>query len=85
MRMGKTPGQNASTLEGLGFKIGVFALSGLFAATKAIEDCFSFLKENGTTSGFENTLSFNDYKEIIGIKKYQELDEEFIIPRPASK
>jgi methylisocitrate lyase len=82
---GKTPCLNASELEVLGFKIGVFALSGLFAATKAIEDCFSFLKKNGTTTGFENTSSFNDYKDIIGIKKYQKLEEEFIKPRPASK
>ncbi len=82
---GKTPCLNASELEELGFKIGVFALSGLFAATKAIEDCFHFLKENGTTSGFENRSSFNDYKDIIGIKKYQKLEKEFIKSRPTSK
>jgi len=74
---GKTPCLSVQDLEKLGFKLGVFALSGLFAATKAIEDCFRFLKENGTTSGFENTSSFKDYKEIINIKKYQELEEKF--------
>jgi len=75
---GKTPCLSARELEGLGFKIGVFALSGLFAATRAIEDCFRFLKENGTTSGFKNRSSFKDYKEIIDIKKYQELEGKFI-------
>ncbi len=74
---GKTPNLNAQDLEKLGFKMGVFALSGLFAATKGIEECFRFLKENGTTSGFENMSSFQDYKEIIDIKKYQELEEKF--------
>ncbi len=74
---GKTPCLSVQDLEKLGFKLGVFALSGLFAATKAIEDCFRFLKENGTTSGFENTSSFKDYKELINIKKYQELEEKF--------
>ncbi len=73
-----TPCLSADELEGLGFKLGVFALSGLFAATRAIEDCFRFLKENGTTSGFENTSSFQDYKEINNIKAYQELEEKFI-------
>ncbi len=77
---GKTPCLSAQDLEILGFKLGVFALSGLFAATKAIEDCFRFLKENGTTSGFENTSSFQDYKEIINIKKYQEQEEKFNDP-----
>jgi len=74
---GKTPCLSVQDLEKLGFKLGVFALSGLFAATKAIEDCFRFLKENGTTSGFENTSSFQDYKELINIKKYQDLEEKF--------
>ena len=77
---GKTPCLSAQDLEILGFKLGVFALSGLFAATKAIEDCFRFLKENGTTLGFENTSSFQDYKEIINIKKYQEQEEKFNDP-----
>ena len=77
---GKTPCLSVQDLEILGFKLGVFALSGLFAATKAIEDCFRFLKENGTTSGFENTSSFQDYKEIINIKKYQEQEEKFNDP-----
>ncbi len=81
---GKTPCLSAQDLEKLGFKLGVFALSGLFAATRAIEDCFRFLKENGTTSGFENSSSFKDYKEIINIKKFQELEEKFITRKPPS-
>ena len=82
---GETPCLSAQDLEKLGFKLGVFALSGLFAATKAIEDCFRFLKENGTTSGFENTSSFQDYKEIINIKRYQELEERFIARKSHTK
>ncbi|MHC4139933.1 MAG: isocitrate lyase/PEP mutase family protein [Planctomycetota bacterium] len=82
---GKTPCLNAQNLEKLGFKLGVFALSGLFAATKGIEDCFRFLKENDTTSGFENRSSFQDYKEIINIKAYQELEEKFITRKPHTK
>jgi len=81
---GKTPCLSVQDLEKLGFKLGVFALSGLFAATRAIEDCFRFLKENGTTSGFENRSSFKDYKEIIDIKKYQELEGKFITRKPPS-
>ena len=79
---GKTPCLNMQDLEKLGFKLGVFALSGLFAATKGIEDCFRFLKENGTTSGFENRSSFRDYKEIIDMKKYQALEDKFVTRKP---
>ncbi|MBT7210511.1 MAG: isocitrate lyase/PEP mutase family protein [Candidatus Scalindua sp.] len=81
---GKTPCHSAGELEEFGFKMGIFALSGLFAATKGIEDCFCFLKENGTTSGFENISSFQDYKEIINMKKYKELEEKFVIRKPNS-
>jgi len=79
---GKAPCLSAQDLEKLGFKLGVFALSGLFAATKGIEDCFRFLKENGTTSGFEKRSLLADYKEIISIKKYQELEGKFSIRKP---
>ncbi len=82
---GKTPYLSAQDLEKLGFKLGVFALSGLFAATQAIGNCFRFLKENGTTSGYENISSFAAYKEVIDIKKYQELEERFITRKPPSK
>ena len=82
---GKTPCLSARELEELGFKIGVFALSGLFAATRAIEDCFRFLKENGTTCGFENISSFAAYKEVIDIKKYQKLEDTFITRKLPSK
>ncbi|MBC8552727.1 MAG: isocitrate lyase/PEP mutase family protein [Candidatus Brocadiales bacterium] len=81
---GKTPCISVQDLEKLGFKLGVFALSGLFAATKGIDDCFRFLKKNGTTSGFENRSSFKDYKKIINIKKYQELEEKFVARKPHS-
>lgn len=80
---GKTPCLSAQELEELGFTLGVFALSGLFAATKAIEVCFRFLKENGTTSGLETISSFKDYTEVIGMKKYQELEEKYAARNPA--
>ncbi len=80
---GKTPCLTVQELEKLGFKLAVFALSGLFAATKAIEDCFRFLKENGTTSGFENMSSFKEYGEMIEIKKYQELNEKYTTHNPS--
>lgn len=82
---GKTPCLSASELEELGFKIAVFALSGLFAATRAIEDCFHFLKKNGTTAGLEHRSSFNNYKDIIGLKKYQELEKSLLHRKSPSR
>jgi len=80
---GKTPFLNVQELEQLGFTLGVFALSGLFAATKAIAECFSFLKQNGTTKGFGTLSSFKEYGEMIDIRKYQELEDKFSTQNPS--
>lgn len=79
---GETPCLSSRELEIIGFKMCVFALSGLLAATKAIGDCLRYLKEKGTTTGLADTSSFEDYREIIGINKYQELEEMFIRHKP---
>ncbi len=76
---GKTPNLSAEELEGLGFKIVVFPLSGLFAATKAMEACFRYLKEYGTTDGFEDTLSFKEFEKLIDVPKYREIEKEFAV------
>jgi len=74
---GKTPFLSTKELEHLGYKIVVYPLSGLFSATKAIESCFNHLKENGTTEGFEEMLSFKDFEEVIDVEKYRDMESEF--------
>lgn len=76
---GKTPLLSAGELEGLGFKIAVFPLSGLFAATRAMEACFRHLREKGTTSAFTNSYSFREFEELIGVPGYRELEEKFSV------
>lgn len=75
---GKTPILTADELEDLGFKIVVYPVSGLFAAANAIGSCFNFLKENRTTIGFENNLSFSDFEKIIDLQKYSKLEKKYI-------
>ena len=74
---GKTPLLNAQELQQLGYKIVVFPLAGLFAATKAMANCFRHLKEHGTTAGFEGLVNFQEFEEIIGIPKYRQLEQQF--------
>ena len=76
---GKTPFLNAKELEEFGFKIVVFPLSGLFTATKAMAACFRHLKENGTTAGFENLLTFKEFEEVIEVEKYREIERNFAV------
>jgi methylisocitrate lyase len=75
---GKTPILTADELQDLGFKIVVYPVSGLFAAANAIISCFNFLKENRTTIGFKNDLSFRDFEKLIDLQKYSKLEKKYI-------
>lgn len=80
---GKTPFLTGSQLQELGFKIVVFPLSGLFAATHAMTACLRQLKEQGTTTGFPNLVSFPEFEQIIEVPKYRQLEQEYSIsPSP---
>lgn len=74
---GRTPILSGEELAELGFKIVVYPLSGLFAATKAMRDCLQQLRRHGTTAGFDNLLSFSEFEAVIDVPKYRELEGRF--------
>ncbi|MBD2103357.1 oxaloacetate decarboxylase [Leptolyngbya sp. FACHB-261] len=76
---GKTPFLSSQELQQLGFKIVVFPLSGLFSATKAMLNCFRYLREHGTTPGFEHLVSFQEFEQLIGVPYYRQLEQEFAV------
>jgi methylisocitrate lyase len=76
---GKTPVLSAAELQSMGFKIVVFPLAGLFAATKAMNDVFEHLKMNGTTDGFKKTIEFGDFEQIVDVPVYRELEKKFSV------
>ena len=75
---GKTPILPPEQLEKLGYKIVVHPLSGLFAATQAMMKDLQYLKENGNTQNYPESLTFPEFKEIIQLPKYQDLERKFI-------
>jgi len=80
---GKTPLLTAAELEGLGYKIVVFPLSGLFAATSAMAACFEHLKAHGTTDGFDiGAVTFGDFEELIGVPAFRERERRFGLEPP---
>ncbi|OKH55586.1 carboxyvinyl-carboxyphosphonate phosphorylmutase [Calothrix sp. HK-06] len=74
---GKTPQLSAAQLEKMGFKIVFFALSALLAATKVMKACLQELKEKGTTTDFQGMVNFSEFKEIIEVSKYLEMEKQF--------
>jgi methylisocitrate lyase len=80
---GKTPFLSAQELERLGFKLVVYPLSGLFAATKAVQDMARHLKAAGTTSGYDRMVSFHQFEEVIGAQCYRDVETQFAVGRVA--
>ena len=74
---GKTPFLSAHELEELGFKLVVYPLSGLFAATKAIQEVARHLKKTGTTSGYDRISSFGEFEKVVDLESYRRLEARF--------
>jgi methylisocitrate lyase len=74
---GKTPLLTAEELQELGYRIVVFPLAGLFAATAAMCRVFEHLKKNGTTQGFKATVGFSDFEQIIDVPAFHELERKY--------
>jgi len=78
---GKTPELSGAQLQQLGFKIAVFPLSGLFAATQAITACFQHLRSQGTTAGFNDLVNFPEFEQLIDVPKYRQLEQQFAVKK----
>jgi 2,3-dimethylmalate lyase len=75
---GATPFLTAKELFEIGYRIGVFPLSGLFAATYAIKQVFTDLKEKGTTeSSHQLMTTFEEFNRFVDLQKYMELDRRY--------
>jgi methylisocitrate lyase len=80
---GKTPFLSASELSDLGFKLVVYPLSGLFAATRAVQDAVRHLKESGSTTGFDRMVTFSEFEEVIEVSRYRDIEARFAVRRPS--
>lgn len=76
---GKTPFLSALELEGLGYDMVVYPLSGLFAATRAIQAVAGHLKKTGTTDGYDAMSTFSEFEKVIGLHDYNELEARFTV------
>ncbi|MDP6063462.1 MAG: isocitrate lyase/phosphoenolpyruvate mutase family protein, partial [SAR202 cluster bacterium] len=76
---GKTPFLSAPELERLGYDMVVYPLSGLFAATRAIQEVAGHLKKTGTTDGYDAMSTFSEFEKVIGLQNYNELEVRFAV------
>lgn len=76
---GKTPFLTASELEEIGYKIVIYPVSTLYAATKAIAGVLETLKNEGTTQNYlDRMVEFPEFNEMIGVKQHRDLEKTFL-------
>lgn len=73
---GRTPYLPASELDAIGFDIVVYPLSGLFAATRAMQGAFSTLASEGTAAGVD-AVGFDEFEDIIDAETYRERERRY--------
>ncbi|HZA42304.1 MAG TPA: oxaloacetate decarboxylase [Nitrososphaeraceae archaeon] len=77
---GITPTLTASELRDLGFRIGVFPLSGLFASAFAMKQVYEELHRSGSTSKEkEKMITFEEFNKLVNLQKYIDLERKYAI------
>ena len=75
---GRTPMLTYDELQSLGYKMVVYPLSALFAATRAIERVYAELFTKKTTAAVSGELvSFHEFEEIVGVPELRALEERY--------
>ncbi|MEU6932932.1 isocitrate lyase/PEP mutase family protein [Streptomyces sp. NPDC046374] len=67
----------ATDLQELGFSLAFYALTALFAATRAAADALAHLRAAGTPEGGPPRHSYEEFSRIVGTGVHQDLDERF--------
>ena len=79
---GKTPLLSLDEIHTLGFKLVIFPVSLLFAATHAMLELLELLKRGETPSAFaEHMVTFSHFTQNIGLPEIQELERHYGVNR----
>jgi len=73
---GKTPPVPLARLRELGYRIVIFPITALLAATRAVGDALSTLRRDGTPP-INQLLPFPDFLDAIGLPEIRELEQRF--------
>jgi len=75
---GKTPLLSLEEIHALGFKLVIFPVSLLFAATRTLLDLLELLKQGKTPTAFaEHTVTFAHFTDQIGLPAIQALERRY--------
>lgn len=76
---GKTPFLTGQTLEEIGYKIAIYPVSTLYAATKAMQNLLETIKKDDTTMTYlDKMVEFPVFNEMIGVGQARTLEKTFV-------
>lgn len=76
---GKTPFLTAGELEQIGYKIVIYPVSTLYAATKAMTDLLEQLKQDDTTVNcLGKMVEFPQFNDLVGVARMRALEKTFL-------
>src|SRR3954452_15172925 len=73
---GRTPPLPLDRIRELGFSLVLFPVTAVFAATRAVRDAFTELRERGAPS-LDGALLFDEFTDLIGLPEAQRLEERY--------
>jgi 2-methylisocitrate lyase-like PEP mutase family enzyme len=78
VEQGATPQLSVDELAAMGFQLIVYPLTGLLAATHAMEEAYAVLRRDGSSIALrDKLLSFDGFNRLIGLDEKYALDAEF--------
>jgi 2,3-dimethylmalate lyase len=78
---GKTPAVTREFLAELGFKLVIFPLSMLLAATAAMQEVLARIRTDGSPIGVLSSLpAFDEFLDLIGLPEIRDLESRFAEP-----
>jgi 2-methylisocitrate lyase-like PEP mutase family enzyme len=79
---GKTPAIGYARLRELGFKIVIFPIGTLLAATKAMRDLLRLIRQDGTPmNALAQLPAFAEFTNFIGLPEIEDLERRFGAPQ----
>ena len=78
---GRTPVMSQQELENLGYKIAIFPVTAMLAATQAMKTVYESFKQTGSSAGQSTPLMpFTELTKLMGFEEVWEFEKRYSNP-----
>ncbi|MFZ2388476.1 MAG: carboxyvinyl-carboxyphosphonate phosphorylmutase, partial [Polaromonas sp.] len=78
---GRTPVLSQQELEAIGYKLAIFPVTALLAATQAMKAVYESFKKTGSSAGLSTPLMpFADLTKLMGFEEIWEFEKRYADP-----